>query len=138
MSRSSESAVHLLRRLIGPECKSPSCAFHDSRRTQATQDARLVVLRRIKVCRDRVVRIGQGRMACRAGTMATCGITETELVCAWHAEYVAPPAQHSMSLASAWIPYLHVVTRARSVNCARHFNELHRSVKSIEDISQED
>jgi hypothetical protein len=52
-----------LGRLIAIESKASTCTFHDDGRTEATEDASLVVLGRVQACNDYVVRIKKVRLA---------------------------------------------------------------------------
>lgn len=81
--------LHLLRGLISKERQGPSRALRNQCRRQATQHTCLVVLGRIQVCHDRVVRVAEGRVACWTRSGVRLGMRETEAIGAGQAEDVA-------------------------------------------------
>lgn len=62
--------LHLLGRLVAPECQSSSSTLNDGARVEAAQNACLVVFGRVELgCYD-IVRIREGGLAGRADTMS--------------------------------------------------------------------
>lgn len=65
-----QSRSHLLRSLITVERQATASAFHDYARAQTAQHARLVILGRIELRDDGIIRIRQVRLTCWADTSA--------------------------------------------------------------------
>lgn len=50
---------HLLRGLVCPEAQCPTCTFDDGVGTEATQNACFVIIARIEIGNDSIIRVGQ-------------------------------------------------------------------------------
>ena len=96
--------VHFLRRLVAPEGQPTPSTFHYSTRTEATKNARLVVLGRMQRCRDSVIGLGEKSSACWADPITTSWCSQTELVRAMVAKDMARLA---VSTAQQWLWGVH-------------------------------
>jgi len=59
LSLRGRDTLHLLCGLISPKCKTSASTFHDGCWAHATEYTRLVVLRWVEQCRNRIVRVGE-------------------------------------------------------------------------------
>lgn len=91
--------AHFLRRLVAPEGQPTPSTFHNSTRTEATKNARLVVLGRMQRCRDSVIGLREKSSACWADSITTSWCSQTKLVRASVAEDMAGLA---VSQVQAW------------------------------------
>jgi len=81
--------LHLLCNLILVERQSTCTALHDDGRTQAAEDACLVVFGRVELCSDSIIGIRELGIACRTHPDAVCRTRKTKSIGAWYAEDMA-------------------------------------------------
>lgn len=79
---------HLLRCLVAVKRQCTPSALHNNARTKPTQHTCLVVLCRVKLRDNHIIRVGKVRLACWADARSAGGIRETEVVAARNAKDV--------------------------------------------------
>ena len=98
--------VYVLSRLVSPEAQGAAGTLHDNVGAQPAEDAGLVVLGRVEIGNDGIIRVAELGLACRAACLSVGGLLvvgDSERVCTLDAEDVAARGHESAfcQLASA-------------------------------------